>query len=230
MDNIHSSLQSLAYPIDKLNYLDKNARRGNIDSIKESYKQFGQRKPIVATADGTVIAGNHQLQSARQLGWDKIAVVFTDDDELTAKAFALADNRTSDLGTYDNDFLVEMLTEVESSPEMLQATGFTEKDIIELVEGGIGEKGKLALEFGAPPFSVLDTKQAYWQDRKKQWLSFGIQSEIGRQEDLTYNVTKKYMDNRGAGSQTSVFDPVLTELIYKWFTKKELRIYKISRE
>ena len=57
------------------------------------------------TKDNVVIAGNHQLAAARKLGWDQIAVLYVEDDELTAKAFALADNRTADLGTYDDDLL-----------------------------------------------------------------------------------------------------------------------------
>jgi ParB-like chromosome segregation protein Spo0J len=92
-------LQSLAINIDKLSFLEGNPRQGDIEAVAKSYKQFGQRKPIVATTDHVVIAGNHQLAAARQLGWDEIAVVITDDDELTAKAFALADNRTAELGS-----------------------------------------------------------------------------------------------------------------------------------
>lgn len=38
----------------------------------------------------------------------------------------------------------------------------------------------LAERFGVPPFSVLDARQGYWQDRKRAWLALGIKSEIGR--------------------------------------------------
>jgi hypothetical protein len=43
-----------------------------------------------------------------------------------------------------------------------------------------GESKSLAERFGVPPFSVLDARQGYWQDRKRAWLSLGIQSELGR--------------------------------------------------
>jgi DNA modification methylase len=33
-----------------------------------------------------------------------------------------------------------------------------------------------------PPFSVLDARQWYWQDRKRQWIALGIHSEVGRGE------------------------------------------------
>lgn len=131
---IADDLKPLAYPVDKLQHLDGNPRVGNVEAVAKSYDKFGQRKPIVATKDGTVISGNHQLAAAKQLGWDKIAVLFTDDDELTAKAFALADNRTSDLGTYDEDFLADMLGSVASDLELLEATSFDEKDLLALVK------------------------------------------------------------------------------------------------
>ena len=130
---IADDLTTLAYPIEKLKHLDGNPRKGNVEAVKKSYEKFGQRKPIVATKDGEVISGNHQLAAAKELGWNKIAVVFTNDDELTAKAFALADNRTADLGTYDDDLLADMLGSVSSDLEMLEATSFTEKDLFNLI-------------------------------------------------------------------------------------------------
>jgi DNA modification methylase len=101
--------------------------------VKRSYERFGQRKPIVARPDGTVIAGNHQFLAAKALGWDEMAVVFVDDDDQTAKAFALADNRTSDLGTYDSDALAELLADVAVDPELLLATGYTQADLDALI-------------------------------------------------------------------------------------------------
>ena len=133
MNNIHHSLQSLAIDIDKLSFLEGNPRQGDVEAVAKSYKQFGQRKPIVATTDHVVIAGNHQLAAARQLGWDRIAVVITDDDELTAKAFALADNRTAELGSYDDDLLADLLSEVSSVPELMDSTGFSEDDLFDLI-------------------------------------------------------------------------------------------------
>jgi hypothetical protein len=37
--------------------------------------------------------------------------------------------------------------------------------------------------FVVPPFSVLDTRQGYWRERKRQWLTMGIRSELGRGEN-----------------------------------------------
>lgn len=42
------------------------------------------------------------------------------------------------------------------------------------------KRGRLERRFVVPPFSVLDARQGYWQDRKRAWLSLGIQGELGR--------------------------------------------------
>jgi hypothetical protein len=38
----------------------------------------------------------------------------------------------------------------------------------------------LAERFGIPPFSVLDARKGWWQDRKRAWIDLGIRSELGR--------------------------------------------------
>lgn len=132
---IAPDLQPLAQPIDTLHLLQGNPRRGDVEAVKRSYDRFGQRKPIVARRDGTVIAGNHQLLAARSLGWTEIAVVFVDDDDLTASAYALADNRTADLGSYDTEALTELISEVSIDLDLLADTGYTTDDLDDLIAG-----------------------------------------------------------------------------------------------
>ena len=131
----------------------------------------------------------------------------------------------------------------------------------------VDNKAKLEAKFIIPPFSVMDTRQGYWQERKRLWLSLGIESELGRgQQGVTDGNTvssNRAMDLAGGfsprlrgakavksqkaldkimhsgtlhkgttgiewgedynggdawkGAGTSIFDPVLCELIYKWF-------------
>ena len=90
--------------------------------------------------------------------------------------------------------------------------------------------GAIAARFTLPPFSVLDTRQGAWQDRKRAWLSLGIKSEIGRGTTTMPSGTQRYHtasspnamamaggfdDSKASGA--SVFDPVLCELAYRWF-------------
>ena len=132
---IQPDLAPLAYPIERLELLPGNPRRGDVAAVAASLQAFGQRKPIVArVVDRVVIAGNHTLQAARQLGWPQIAVVWVDDDETTSKAFALADNRTAELGDYDDAALAALIGEVGSvDPELLAASGWSEDAVKELL-------------------------------------------------------------------------------------------------
>lgn len=134
--NIVDGLLPLACPIEELELLPGNPRRGDVEAVARSYQMFGQRKPIVAKRNGdkgVVIAGNHQLQAARSLGWSHIAVVWVDDDDRTAAAFALADNRTSDLGDYDDRLLAEMLSFVADDSALLEATAYSIQDLKDLL-------------------------------------------------------------------------------------------------
>jgi hypothetical protein len=78
----------------------------------------------------------------------------------------------------------------------------------------IGGKGILCQRYGAPPFTVLDARKGYWQDRRRWWHDrYGINSELGRGDNLL-----GYGGLGGEASRgTSVFCPVLTELCYKWW-------------
>jgi len=74
--------------------------------------------------------------------------------------------------------------------------------------------------FVEPPFSILDARSGNWQDRKRAWLTLNIQSELGRDAksySCNDDAVLKYSYLPNIDSGTSVFDPVLCELVYKWF-------------
>ena len=133
---INESLKSLATPIDDLHTLPGNPRKGDVAAVARSLERFGQRKPIVAKhSDGTIIAGNHTWQAAKQLGWKEIAVVWTDDDDNTAHAFALADNRTAELGSYDEQALKDLIDQVATvDPELVRISGWSDDAVQELID------------------------------------------------------------------------------------------------
>lgn len=78
----------------------------------------------------------------------------------------------------------------------------------------------LSDRFIVPPFSILDARQSYWRSRKEYWLSLGIQSELGRDAGKSFTefdniYTYPTFSLKQTG--TSIFDPVLCELAYRWF-------------
>jgi len=107
----------------------ENARKHsqkNLDAIKASLTKFGQRKPIVINNKGVIFAGNGTVEAAKDLGWDQIdvAVVPADWDEATARAFALADNRTAELAEWDENVLAKQLLELSDEDFDIEAIGF----------------------------------------------------------------------------------------------------------
>ena len=72
----------------------------------------------------------------------------------------------------------------------------------------------VAQKFLVAPFSVLNAREGDWQDRKRAWVNMGIESEVGRMANLGgYSATASLGEK-----DTSIFDPVLCELVYRWFS------------
>lgn len=123
------ALEQLAVPVKDLIVLGGNPRRSNINAIAESLRDFGQYKPVVVNLpSGRVIAGRGVLAAAISLGWEKLAAVFIEVDDDTARRIELRDNRTSDLATYDD---AELLALLQSLPD-LDGTGWLDAELAEL--------------------------------------------------------------------------------------------------
>ena len=89
------------------------------------------------------------------------------------------------------------------------------EDTVDLF-GNVVKKDVLLRDmFIEPPFSVLDTKSGSWQARKSLWMQKGIKSEVGRNAPSIHMGTKSKAKN--STEYTSVFDPALCEVIYRWF-------------
>lgn len=122
-------------PIADLQPFHGNPRRGNVHAIKESLARLGQFRPIVVNAGNhtgrpnEVLAGNHTMQAAKQLGWTELEAHLIDVDEDKAARIVAADNRIGDLGSYDDEALAELLS---SLPD-LDGTGYETADLDELL-------------------------------------------------------------------------------------------------
>lgn len=141
--HIAEALRPLATPIAQLKPDPKNARLHgdrNLAAIRESLRRFGQRKPVVARADGTIIAGNGTREAALLEGWETLAVVRVNDDDATAAAYGIADNRTAELAEWDDGQLAETLKWLAENPDIdidVEDLGFTVEEFEALtVEGG----------------------------------------------------------------------------------------------
>jgi DNA modification methylase len=126
---IAPQLRGLIVPIDSVTVHPNNPRVGDVDAIASSLARFGQQKPIVVQASTRyVVAGNHLVKAALALGWHEIAANVEELDDASAIGFMLADNRTADLGGYEDAMLAAILAEQEAAAN-LAATGYDADDV-----------------------------------------------------------------------------------------------------
>lgn len=78
--------------------------------------------------------------------------------------------------------------------------------------------------FGLPPFSVISRRDGGVIERDRQWRALGIESEVGREDGLTFNMGMDYMTSARdsvraqEASRTSIFSPTVCEFVYRNFT------------
>jgi DNA modification methylase len=215
----------------------RNARThspAQVDKIAASIREFGFLNPIITDGQSGIVAGHGRVMAAQKLGLDTLPTI--DAAHLTEaqrRAYVLADNRMALDAGWDNDLLKIELQDLDAAGFDLTLTGFDlgEIEAIDMLaeaanlpgEGDNPSTMSLADKFGIAPFSVLNAREGWWQNRKRAWLALGIKSEIGRERLAPTSVPKDlpeghYLAGRGNNEGGSIFDPVLCELAYSWFS------------
>lgn len=251
----------------------------NLEKLKHSIKRYSETiegwnpksglrlvEPVVFNIlIPRVTAGHQRLKALLDLGqtWiHKDDIRFISTDEKTDGALNIALNNPALRGLWDIEKLRVDLAEIITLKDeriTLVDTGFALEEYNLLLsegKGGASPPGHhLAEQYLIPPFSILDSRQGYWQERKAQWIALGIKGEEGRGLNLLkfsevcneggFRVREKYktaeynrlfpknikkalgayaaiggavLDRAGGrlvGS--SIFDPVLAELMFLWF-------------
>ncbi|HNZ85603.1 MAG TPA: chromosome partitioning protein ParB, partial [Paludibacteraceae bacterium] len=162
------------------------------------------------------LGGNMRLKALQELKYKEIPdtwIMLADEwSEEKRKEFTIKDNVS--FGEWDWDRLANVWNVEELTEWCLDIPNFDFDEVEDVKE----QNKKLSDRFIIPPFSVLDTRCGEWQDRKRYWLSIGIESELGR-DSKSIKFSKMAEDLAWAGQKTgiSIFDPVLCELVYRWF-------------
>jgi ParB-like chromosome segregation protein Spo0J len=132
--SVQEALNIERVPWDALKPHPRNARNGDIEAIVESVRVNGVYRPIICAQDGTILAGHHLWFALGELKHDKVDVVTlpVHPDSPEAVRIMLADNRTADLGVYDDGLLLTLLTSLNESAGLI-GTGYDDDDLIELV-------------------------------------------------------------------------------------------------
>lgn len=205
----------------------KEHPKEQIEQIKESIIKFHNNDPIAIDENNVIIEGHGRYEALKELGYEQVECIRLDhlnDDQ--KKAYRLVHNKL----TMNSDFNFDLLEEELKTINDIDM-GFFDFDLsmFDEIEKEIKEEAnkKLTDEFLIPPTSVFDTRQGYWQERKRAWKDIGISSEVGRDEALLGSGLKQLADKLGSKTLTgtSIFDPVLCEIIYKWFNVHQGNIF-----
>jgi len=180
-------------------------------NLKKSLEKFGVVEPIVFNKQtGHIVGGHFRIRELKKLGYKEVDCVIVDlseDDEKELNIRLNANTGDWDFDKLANEWDARQLTEWGVDFPTWQEVE-TEKE----------QNKKLSDRFIIPPFSILNAKSGEWTQRKNYWLSLGIKSEEGRDNNLLESLNKlAKKSGQGEQKDNSIFDPVLCELAYKWF-------------
>jgi hypothetical protein len=178
----------------------RNARthdEAQITSLARLIAELGWTMPILIDERGVIIAGHGRVLAAERLGLAEVPTITArgwSDEQI--RLYRIADNQVALGAAWDSDLLRVELEELRQLNADVSLTGFTPDQLMAMLVDGhepqhAPEPGQMALpaktgagslseRFGVPPFSVLNTREGWWQDRKRAWLQLGIESELGR--------------------------------------------------
>ena len=221
-----------------------------VAQIAASIRQWGWTVPVLVDEDGVLIAGHARIMAAKLEGIEKVPTMtakgWSDEQK---RAYVIADNKLAMNAGWDDELLRAELSALAEIEFDLAPIGFSDSELVdlgvladpELPSAGGGGSGSIRDRFMIAPFSVLNAREGWWQDRKRAWIDLGIKSELGRGENghhaapggspmvAGYDASGKRLTgikNVGKGADgdgepstgTSIFDPVLAELSYRWFS------------
>ena len=232
------------FPISMLKPYENNPRFNEeaVPAVMESIRLAKFKVPIIVDKDFVIICGHTRLKAVTRLGWETVPCIYADD--LTpeqVEAFRLIDNKTSELSSWDESKTLVELKKIAARPNPINMGSFGFESVEEMLKriadqnvdlsgvsnyDGRGDSGSLMEDFIAPPFSILDARQGYWQERKRTWKNLGLKSEIGRDDALLGKGLKDLAEKTHANlNGTSIFDPVLCEIMYRWFCPDGGRVF-----
>ncbi len=146
-------------PVHWLKPYDRNARTHSPDQVAQiaaSMAEFEFVNPILAKADGTIIAGHGRLEAATTiLGYDEVPVIVLDHlTDAQARLLVLADNKIAMNAGWDEDLLAEEMMALEAEGLALELTGFSDDELDDLL-GNVEEENEMP--------TVQDTEEPEFQ-------------------------------------------------------------------
>lgn len=195
-DGEKSEMEIIKLNINEVIPYSNNPRKNDnaVDAVAESIKQCGYCSPIVIDEDNVILAGHTRLKALKKLKWKEVECVRkTGLTEEQKQKYRILDNKTNELAEWDFDLLEEEIANLD-----FDGFDFGFDDIFgdepKYGEALDEERETLNDKYIIPPFSVFDTRQGYWQERKDTWKRI-IKSDEGRDEGLLGQGLKELAQN-----------------------------------
>lgn len=175
-------------PVASLVPYARNARTHSEEQVAQiaaSIREWGWTVPVLVDEESGLIAGHGRVLAAQKLGLADVPVMVARGwSDAQKRAYILADNKLAMNAGWDADLLRVELDGLKEEGFDVSLTGFGEDELSDLLanagDADLNGAGSLGNQFGIPPFSVLNAREGWWQDRKRAWLALGIKSELGR--------------------------------------------------
>jgi DNA modification methylase len=194
---------------------DKNPRRISKEHYKRLKKRIIERgfhDVLKLDENDIVLSGNQRLQALLELGRTEANCIIP--DRVMSEEEKHKVGLESNISDGETDFDI-LRNNFDSG--VLQDVGYSVADLNSGVNNNevkeTQARAKLNIDFVAPPFSILDTRQGYWQERKTSWISI-----TGNLSQTKEGVLAKDSLMSDINEGSSNFDPVLAEIVFKWFS------------
>lgn len=211
-----------------------------IEQIMTSIERYGNNDPIAIDENNVIIEGHGRYLALKRLGVEEVPVIKLEHlTEEQKREYILVHNKLTMNTGFDMQKLQAELETIEFDMSSFDFDIFKDEKWSGQFDENYRDKDgninslekiknnpsgtKLKDRFVIPPFSVFHSDSGDWQARKKKWLETGIKSEIGREENLIFSKSLQTQTLNG----TSVFDPVLCEVSYRWFSPTNVDEVKI---
>jgi DNA modification methylase len=197
-----------------------------LEYIAYVIENYGWGRAILISKDNFILAGHGAVMAAEQkLGMNRVPYTRSEHLHNTPEAIALmlADNKLGELSLWIESKLQLNAEKLELNNIDIAPLGFKMEELSlkkdpmgELTkrynENNTGKAGSLQEDFIIPPFSVFDTRQSYWKEKKAEWKTI-FDNKGQSREDLM-----------GTQFGVSILDPVLVQVLMTWFCPEKGQI------
>ncbi len=136
----------------------RNPRKNDaaVAQMAASIREFGFKIPILARSTGDIVDGHLRLKAAQKLGMAEVPVLLCDEwSDSQVKAFRLMVNRSVNWADWDDDLLALELKDLKAADFDLVLTGFTTREIDDLIIEDPDAAANTAPPLPADPVSRL---------------------------------------------------------------------------